>query len=412
MVKLYLQGPSRPSPELEDTLDYSKSDDQIVGCLHKFHQDNQGADARLLTHDGGPMMTAKSLGIPYVAVKDDWLLAPENNENEKENARLKERIAQLERAEPQFNIDLVESEGGGLERLEFEHQIYDPLPEDTVKSLMDMLMEQFPQATHFGSREPAPNIDNLTVADLATVRTVYIPPKQEEIDQYSNEDYPKWLEECKEALTVLHEKLQSEVINLEFTFTISNVGNRPGNSALVNIVAKGDLQIYVAEYVPETEESSLMKPVLPPTPPPPPLRGRRSSILNALERSMSLRHLLRDPFQPASLPSRADQRRDANAFYYKPNRPTIPSHSITLECEQWRHSTGPEHFFGLISVDPTAEEIRGALICQVHAENLSEPVKKLIPVRITITRASSEERAKDLVEKLDFDPRKRVEYGQ
>ena len=72
VVKLYLQGPSRPSPELEDTLDYSKSDDQIVGCLHKFLQDNQEADARLLTYDGGPMMTANSLGVcPINNILDD-----------------------------------------------------------------------------------------------------------------------------------------------------------------------------------------------------------------------------------------------------------------------------------------------------------------------------------------------------
>ena len=88
-MKLYIEGPSRPSPELEDTLDYSKADDQIIGCLYKFRQDNQGADARLLTYDAGPMMTAYSLGIPYVAVKDDWLLDPENNELESENATLK-----------------------------------------------------------------------------------------------------------------------------------------------------------------------------------------------------------------------------------------------------------------------------------------------------------------------------------
>ena len=415
VVKLYLEGPSRPSPELEDTLDYSKSDDQIVGCLHKFRQDNQGADARLLTYDGGPMMTAKSLGIPYVAVKDDWLLTPENNEIERENARLKERIAQLERTEPQFSIELVDGEGGSLERLELEHPIYDPLPDGTIGSLMDMLTAKFPKATDFGPRGPAPKIHSLTVADLVAPREVYVPAKVAEIEQYSNRDYPKWLKECREVLTSLHEKLQSEVVNPEFTFAISNVGNRPGNSALVKIVAKGNLGIYVADYIPETEEPPSVEPLLPPPPIPP--SGRWSSMHDELRRSIALPnlvqdHFLRDDFRLASLPSRDDLRRDPNTFYYKPNRPTTTGDSITLECEQSRHKTGATHFSGLISVDPTAEEIQGALICQVHAENLSEPVENLIPVRITITKASSEEHAKDLVEKLEFDPRKRVEHGQ
>ena len=244
VVKLYLEGPSRPSPELEDTLDYSKSDDQIIGCLHKFRQDNQGADVRLLTYDGGPMMTAYSLGVPYVAVKDDWLLNPENNELERENARLKERITQLERTEPQFRIELVDNEGAILDRLELEHPAYNPLLNHTIDSLMDRLTTKFPKITDFGPREPGPRNHNPTIVDLVALRRVYVPAKDEEIDQYSDRDYPKWVRECREALSNLHEELQIEAGEPEFTFAISNVGNRPGNSALVNIVGErepGDL---------------------------------------------------------------------------------------------------------------------------------------------------------------------------
>ena len=404
VVKLYLEGPSRPSPELDDSLDYSKPDDEIVGYLHKFRQDNQGADARLLTYDGGPMMTANSLGIPYVVVKDDWLLPPENNELERENARLKERITQLERAEPQFSIELVDDQGATLDRLELEHPVYNPLPNHIIESLMDRLTTRFPKATDFGSRESGPRDRNPTIVDLVVPREVYVPAKEEEIDQYSNRDYPKWVRECREALSNLHEQLQIEAGEPEFTFAISNVGNRPGNSALVNIVTKGNLEIYVEEYVPEREQSHVVEPVLPSPPTPP--AGHWSSFRDEIRRARAWPNLLQDPVRLPSLLPPADRRRDPNAFYYKPNRPTTPSDSITLECEQWRHSIGAQHFSGLISIAPTAEEIQGALVCQVHAENLSKPVEKLIPVSITVTRASSEEHAKDLVEKLRFNRRK------
>ena len=353
VVKLYLEGPSRPSPELEDTLDYSKADDQILGCLYKFRQDNQGADARLLTYDGGPMMTAYSLGIPYVAVKDDWLLDPENNELESENARLKERITQLERTEPRFSIELVDDKGATLNRLELEHPVYKPLPSDIIEFLMDRLTTRFPRATDFGPRDPGPRNPNPSIVDLVVPREVYVPAKEEEIDQYSNRDYPTWVRECKKALSSLHEKLQLESGDPEFTFAISNVGSRPGNSALVNIIAKGNLEIYVKAYMPEAEQSPAMEPVLP-SPPTPPV-GRWSSFHDQLSRSMAWSNLLRDPFRPTSLPPLADRRRDPNAFFYKPNRPTTPGDSITLECDQWRHSTGAQHFSGLISVAPTIE---------------------------------------------------------
>lgn len=402
VVKLYLEGPSRPSPELEDTLDYTKTDDQIIGCLHKFRQGNQGVDARLLTYDGGPMMTANSLEIPYVAVKDDWLLKPENNELERENARLKERVAQLERAEPKFSIELVDDKEAVLDRFELKHLVYDPLPDDTIESLMDRLTTRFPKATDFGSREPEPRSHSPTLVDLIASRRVYVPSTDEEIDQYTNRDYPKWVSECRTVLSNLHKRLQNEAGEPEFTFAISNVGNRPGNSALLNIVAKGNLEIYVEEYKPDTEQSPSIESVLP-SPPTPPV-GRWNSIYDKLGLSLALPNILQDPFRPALPPSPADTSRDPNAFYYKPNRPTTPSGSITLECEQWRHSTGAQHFSGLTSIAPNAEEVRGALICQIHAENLSIPVEKLIPVRITTTRASTEEYAVNLVEKLEFGP--------
>ena len=293
VVKLYLDGPSRPSPELDYILDYSKPDDQIVGFLHQFRQDNQGADARLLTHDGGPMMTAKSLGIPYVAIKDDWLLPPENDELERENARLKETIAQLEKAEPKFRIELVDNEGKGLERLELEYLVYDPLPSDTIKSLIDRLTTRYPKATDFGSREPASRDSSPTLVDVFVPRKVYIPAKDEEIDKYSSKDYPKWVRECREVLSCLHEKLQIEVGEPEFSFAVSNIGNRPGNSALVNIVSTENLKIYVEEYKPEEEEPASMEPMLPLPPTPP--RGRWSSFHNELLRPMTLPNILRAP---------------------------------------------------------------------------------------------------------------------
>lgn len=59
-VKLILESSSVPSNELKDDLDYSNPDDEIIGFLYKYKQQYPEADVRLLTHDTGPMMTAKS----------------------------------------------------------------------------------------------------------------------------------------------------------------------------------------------------------------------------------------------------------------------------------------------------------------------------------------------------------------
>ena len=92
--------------------------------------------------------------------------------------------------------------------------------------------------------------------------------------------------------------------------------------------------------------------------------------------------------------------RDPDAFYYKPDRPRVPVESFSLECEQWRHGIAEECFDGEVYAGSDQEEIQGALECEIHAENLSTPVKKIIPVRITVVRGSTKDYASKLVRNL------------
>ena len=242
VVKLYLEGPSRPSPELEDTLDYSKSDDQIVGCLHKFRQDNPGADARLLTSDAGPMMTANSLGLPYEAVKDDWLLAPENNELERENAKLRERVAELEHTEPKFKIWLVNDAGKEIQSIDAEYHVYKPMSGEEVAACMRDLQGKFPLATDFGSSVPEDR-DGGFIAGGHFIRRVYTPATDEAIVKYRNEDYPKWTRKCEDFMLNLHDTLQAGFPQPSFTFMVANEGTRPARDTLINLISGGSLKV-------------------------------------------------------------------------------------------------------------------------------------------------------------------------
>ena len=78
----------------------------------------------------------------------------------------------------------------------------------------------------------------------------------------------------------------------------------------------------------------------------------------------------------------------------------MPAASFSLECDQWRHSLDDEYFSGEIFLDQGTDEIRGALECLIHAENLSDPAIKTVPVKITITQASGRDHAEALVERL------------
>ena len=100
------------------------------------------------------------------------------------------------------------------------------------------------------------------------------------------------------------------------------------------------------------------------------------------------------------LPSVKNDRRDPNAFYYKPNRSTNPEQSFSLECEQWRHGTEEKHVSGQLFFDLDKQKISGALVCEVHAENLPSPVRMTVPVEISIKRVKAADRARFLVQDL------------
>ena len=162
----------------------------------------------------------------------------------------------------------------------------------------------------------------------------------------------------------------------------------------------------------DTEEDSEKNEIGLPPPPQPPI-GRWSPMsrgLRGLARTMSalanprsgLNRLLYPGVESPVLLPRVDNnnRRDPNAFYYKPNRSTTPGQSFSLECEQWRHGIEEEHFSGQLCFALDREKVTGVLSCEVHAENLSSPVRATTPVEISIKRLSTADRAQLLVQDL------------
>ena len=347
-VKLILQGPKKPASGLSGVLDYSKADDEIVGHLYEHREQHVEHDVRLLTHDSGQMMTAKSLELPFVVIPDSWLLEPEASDTEKENRRLRIRNAELQKG-PAFKIAFVDGDLEGVEAISAEHEVYAPLSRDELAELMQRLVESY----------------RLTITHGLGV---------------SAEAYQEWVDACEGILTALHYEMQVESGGVPFTIVAANDGTRSARDALVEISAQGNLSIRPngednAGFYAIMQEQKMS---LPPAP----------RLLQGFDHEGIL-----------SIPSARDSsyRRDPNAFYFKPERPEGPVASYSLESEQWRHGTGDSYFDGEIFVLHGDGEGRGLLQCVIHADNLAEPVKADVPVRITVNAASVMERASALV---------------
>lgn len=412
-VKLFLESLSRPSPKLADRLDYGKSDDEIVGCLYRFRQEHPDKDARLLSHDTGPILTAKDLNLPFIPVKEAWILPPENTESGREITRLKNEIDRLERTEPQFQIRCVDEHDAEVEELKLEYHAYEALTDTERLEFMDFIRSKFPLITDFGPSEPAPIEEGpKTIFDsLILPQKIYTPASDEAITKYRDQDYPAWIERCEQILSNLHITLQRNIIQPSFCFAIKNKGSRPGKNVLVIFTAKGNFKICPPRDDDDENSEKIEEAPCLPVPPRPP-RGRWESVSWAPTLGQigqdTLRNLIHDPAarpwdfprEALDIPTLDTLRRDPDVFYYKSDRPETPVESFSLECEQWRHGIDEEYFDGQIFFDHSADEVRGAIECNIHAENLSTPGKKTVPVKITVKRVSTLEHARILIKNL------------
>lgn len=395
-VKLFLEASSLPSSELFLNLDYNKPDDEIVGHIYRYQQQHTKADVRLLTNDIGPIMTAKNLNLPFVSVNDKWLIPPESNETEREITHLKNKITQLEKAEPQFRIKCIDGNGLKVESLEFEYPLYEPLREDDISVFIDSLRNLFPLATDFGPCEPAEK-----------EHSFFTPASNEEIARYKDRKYPDWIQSCRKFLSKLHEALRRKARQPILQFLAINEGTRPGKDILIKFIARGNFHLRPPqredkELSEKDGQTELRLPLPPKTP-----RGQwvrtDDSLFNAINAMTAFSQNFIKPSSVATHPigitPRTD-RLDPNAFYYKPDRPMEPVESFNLECEQWRHGTGEEHFDVEIHFDKNLDEIAGAIECLIHAENLSTPFKKIVPIRIAFIKKSTKDCASNLIKNV------------
>ena len=393
LVRLLIDPSCLHNPALGDRLDYGEIDDRIVGCVDAYRKQHPDSDAHLLTHDSGPMASAQMLSVPCIPIPDNWLRPPEDNEVERENRRLRKKLADIENTEPRFAIAYVDAHGNEADALEFEWPAYEKLSDSAISGIMRSLTSRLPLVTDYGSHELVKR--QVKSADfIFEVTETYTPASEHEITEYTKTGYPAWIERCECILRQLHVSLEKKSDPIFFSFASRNEGSRPGKDALVTITARGHFlirptQIEDDEKGDETQgdfDQDLSFP-LPPKPPKGKLiTNSDSTTLDKWNRIYSRLLPMVETVRPSAFPEIhfrrfADQKHDPNRFYYKPDRFVEPSEILSLECEQWRHGLDAESFEGELYFDRNAEKIHGSLECRIHAENLSIPVKKVVPVR-------------------------------
>jgi hypothetical protein len=383
-VKLFIEPQLRPADGLN--IDYSRADDQLVGIAAEYQRQHPDVDVRVLTHDTGPMATARMVGVGLAPIPDEWLRPAEQSEADKTIKTLRDEVARLKSTEPVINIVFAGTRESGA-TLEGEVVYYAPLARQELEEQMERIRQAFPIATDVST--PKPPEQSHTFLEI-----VYEEPSEREIAEYRSE-YSAWIAACEKALKGLNTWMQRRrTPDAQFCFEATNRGTRPARDVLVTILAKGNFEMLPIEEPPVGTFS------LPSCPTPP--RGLWGppgfASFGKLARQIGQPSLIR-PEVDLLRNLRPPAPRDPNRFYWKSKR-AVSTEKFVFECVQWRHGDAAERFAGEIWFDPSEPNITGALECIIQAENLSSAERLLVPVRMEVVRRSVLDAARDAVDLL------------
>jgi hypothetical protein len=373
----------RASDALDDQLDYTTADDKLVGTVHKYVFDNPSHDVVFLSHDTGPLMTAKRLSVPFQRVPDDWLLSPEADEEQKQIKVLQDQISRYEDQLPKCQIEFI-----GTPWV-FKIPSYRALTENQITTLIRKVENKYPRETIFETQAPQRTHYDLV---LTSIGKRFVPVSAKEISDYED-SYTQWLELITEAFRTLNQTFDAVSALPWIEIGLTNSGSTPAKNVEVRAEVAGGKFCF---FAPSKEmEKQLEEPPRLPLPPQPPkgrwveLFGLSSLLIDAPERYP----LNLDFMRPRAA-------RDANKFYWKDGRPDKPVAQVSRECKEWRHQDDQQIVRLRLVAGQSAELLAGAIRVTIRATNLSQPVQATQPVRFEFEQLDLLEEAEALLETL------------
>ncbi|WP_285436324.1 PIN domain-containing protein [Pseudomonas sp. fls2-241-R2A-110] len=378
-----------PSEELNSVLNYNHADDNIVGIAHAYQQ-NHNHDVVLLSHDTGPLLMSKRVGVPFRPVPDDWLLTAEHDEEQKRIRELEADLTRIKKIEPQCNIAFNGTPW------KFTRINYIALNSAQLSELIEILKSRNPISTSFGPTEIAERSSSQPSIFGHRQTERFVPATEEEISKYKDQ-YIKWVNDCCDTLAALHESLNKIEEKWVVSTTLVNTGGSPATS--VNISFESLSKNFGLMELPSEDDDikGELTPQLRIPPHTPEGRWVTDSKM-PYHFGVASRHITamghEPPFHNFSSLSKV---RNPNSFYWKDGRPGSPLVRVEFECEQWRHQDEPETFELRLVVAPGHSAFCGAIQASVHAANIREPVKKVQSVEFVIEDVEIFSKAKELV---------------
>ena len=384
-VTLELPIPTKPSA-LPDDLDLTNPDDQIILEALTFQEQNPDKEAVILTGDTDQIVSAAHHHIPYRTIPEHWLLPPEPDKRDKRISELEREIRTLKEAEPIISITAHDDDGNPIKEITISRDRYEPLPETLIEELISEAQERRPPQQGLnelvGQQHPPDALGRTLVVDIFRQ---YKAPTAEEVTNYYEREYPKWITNLRSTFTHLHTHLSAPSKYATATIVLENNGTRPADGVILTITTYGGIQL--------TRKAPANDVTLPKPPQPP--KGHYVDAFGGIRDMMSNVNVEMAELHMPRLDAHREILSDPNAFYREYG--DEPAEEWGLTCDEFRHGDTEPRKLGIMIPDDW-QGTNAALVITMTARNMSKAATKTIPLRVDTISKDTTSTARTLLD--------------
>jgi hypothetical protein len=243
----------KPDPAFKDDLDYTKTDERLVGIVSALNAQASASNVKLFTDDTGPATTADGLGVPYLMINENWRRPPSETTEDKKIKELEKDLATYRAQEPKISIGACDM-ADESNVVEIRQKVATPLTDIEIERILDKLRLKHPLVTDF---TPPPS--SITTAPSGEITTTeYSSPSEDAISQYCDVAYPQWIDECRKILEKLHEGRSEIAPPVVLRWPMANIGTRPASQVRIEFEAKGPLKLLRVHAHKEDESDTVV----------------------------------------------------------------------------------------------------------------------------------------------------------
>jgi len=361
-------------------------DEQLVHEAIAYSRSNPGKDVRLLSHDTGPMLSARLHNLKFDEIPDTWLLEPEGDDRDRRITQLEADVRRLTGHRPEIAISVLDVAGRLATQMQRTLPQYSPLEPPDIERLLMSVAQRSPKQVDFG---PPSDERAESRIDFGGIESLFPrkwePPADLVIAEYRDKLYPDWLKSVQHDFESLSARLNFRYRAIELTIRLENSGEEPADNLVLEVDASGSITLCSPELW--TELAGNDPNFLIDRPPAAPSgryvhAGLDIPTIGQLtsERTSFLPDTIR------RLSSESDyrvQQSDPHKLYWKTEQPKDLSEQWVLEQEEFRPSLDPIDFgLRVVALPSTDQQSSGRLRIRVSASNLRRPVEMHLQLEI------------------------------